>query len=205
MINVNYGTNAAPIRSAIVDENTSIREFCASHDVDCTRLTISIDGETIRGESLDMSFKDFGIKAGARERCYLLGVIKADNAAKVSIVGSVAMISTEIGIEALEDIEKYEPDALILRNDDNIEVFRVMTGMPASVGKYGICFDKDKNADGNASIVVCLPVGETPTDFMFDKYGAIVCNLSKIEEGYEAALAKIAEKKAAFASIVTTI
>lgn len=206
MINVNYGVSSSTIRSAIVDENTTIRDFLNDHDMDYGRLVVSLDAETIRGEALDSTFKDFGIGVGSRDKCYLLCVIKADNAASITVAGSVAMIATKVPFETLEKIEKYKPEALSLKDETGEEVFKVTTGFGEPyIGKYGIKFTGDKNAAGNAAIVLQMKCDGDPVDTLFDEFGATVSKLGQVEYKFDSVLAEIDASKRQFASIVTRI
>lgn len=67
--NLNRGTDA-------VSNAMTIRQFLDSHNMDLTRGSINLDGTTLAAGDWDKSFADFGINS----KCYLLQVVKADNA-----------------------------------------------------------------------------------------------------------------------------
>ena len=75
MIKVTIGNNLKR-ESVFVDENTTIRETLENNEIDYTTGMINLDGQTLMAGDMDKSFKDFGIK----EKCFLLKVVKADNA-----------------------------------------------------------------------------------------------------------------------------
>ena len=75
MIKVTMGNNVKRT-SEIVDESTTLREVLEDADIDYTVGIMNLDGSTLNPGDLDKTFADFGIA----EKCYLLNVVKADNA-----------------------------------------------------------------------------------------------------------------------------
>ena len=76
MIKVTMGNNVKRT-SEILDENTTLREALETAGIDYTTGIMNLDGSTIDDDDLDKTFKDFGVT----DKCYLLNVVKADNAA----------------------------------------------------------------------------------------------------------------------------
>ena len=76
MIKVVVGNNVKR-ETVIVDANTTLRTVLEDAGVDyASRGTIHLDGATLNHGDLDKTFASLGIT----ERCYLLQVVKADNA-----------------------------------------------------------------------------------------------------------------------------
>ena len=75
MIKVTIGNNVKR-SSEILDENTTLREALEMAGIDYTTGMMNLDGSTLNPGDLDKTFADFGIA----EKCYLLNVVKADNA-----------------------------------------------------------------------------------------------------------------------------
>ena len=75
MVKVTVGNNVKR-ESVIVDNSTTLRTVLEDAGVDYTRGTMSLDGSTLNPGDLDKTFEDFHIG----EKCYLLNVVKADNA-----------------------------------------------------------------------------------------------------------------------------
>ena len=75
MIKVTVGNNVKR-NSVIVDEATTLRSVLETNEIDYTRGTMHLDGSTLQPGDIDKSFSDMGI----REKCFLLNVVKADNA-----------------------------------------------------------------------------------------------------------------------------
>ena len=76
MIKVTIGNNVRR-KTEILDENTTLREALEEAEIDYTAGIMNSDGSSLNPGDLDKTFADFGIT----EKCYLLNVIKADNAA----------------------------------------------------------------------------------------------------------------------------
>ena len=75
MIKVTVGNNVKR-ESVIVDENTTLRTVLEDANVDYTRGVMHLDGSSLNPGDLDKTFASLGIT----EKCYLLNVVKADNA-----------------------------------------------------------------------------------------------------------------------------
>lgn len=75
MIKVTVGNNVKR-ESVIVDENTTLRAVLEDNGIDYTSGTMHLDGSSLKPGEIDKTFADLGIT----EKCYLLNVIKADNA-----------------------------------------------------------------------------------------------------------------------------
>lgn len=75
MIKVVVGNNVKR-ESVIVDNNTTLRAVLEDNGIDYTTGTMHLDGSSLKPGDLDKTFADFGID----EKCYLLNVVKADNA-----------------------------------------------------------------------------------------------------------------------------
>lgn len=75
MIKVTVGNNLKR-ETIIVDSQTTLRDCLEGAEIDYSRTTTMLDGMALAAGDLDKTFDDFGIK----DRAYLLGVVKQDNA-----------------------------------------------------------------------------------------------------------------------------
>ena len=75
MINVTYGSNLSRL-TTLVNPNTTIRTFCEENGIGYETASMTLDGASLRPGDMDKSFADLGVT----ERCFLLSVVKADNA-----------------------------------------------------------------------------------------------------------------------------
>jgi hypothetical protein len=76
MIKVTVGNNVKR-ESVIVNPNSTLRAVLEQANVDYTRGVMHLDGSSLNPGDLDKTFANFGIT----EKCFLLNVVKADNAA----------------------------------------------------------------------------------------------------------------------------
>lgn len=75
MIKVTLGTNLKR-ESQLVEENSTLRSALEAAGIDYSVGMITLDGATLRPGDLDKTFAEHGIT----EKCFLLSVVKADNA-----------------------------------------------------------------------------------------------------------------------------
>ena len=75
MIKVTIGNNLKR-ETVIVSGDTTLRSVLENANIDYTRGSMTLDGSTIEAGGLDKTFNDYGIA----EKCWLLNVVKADNA-----------------------------------------------------------------------------------------------------------------------------
>lgn len=75
MIKVVVGNNVKR-ESVIVDGSTTLRAVLENAGIDYTRGVMHLDGSSMNPGDLDKTFAQFGIT----EKCFLLNVVKADNA-----------------------------------------------------------------------------------------------------------------------------
>lgn len=75
MIKVVVGNNVQR-KSTIVDSSTTLRQVLDAAQIDYTRGAMHLDGAPLQPGDLDKTFAQFGIT----EQCYLLNVVKTDNA-----------------------------------------------------------------------------------------------------------------------------
>lgn len=75
MVKVTVGNNIKR-NAVIVDSTTTLRSVLKDNGIDYTRGTMHLDGCPLAPGDLDKTFVDLGIG----EECWLLNVIKADNA-----------------------------------------------------------------------------------------------------------------------------
>lgn len=75
MVKVVVGNNLER-KSDIVEPSMTLRQVLENNEIDYTRGTMHLDGSSLNPGDLDKTFSDFGIT----EKCFLLNVVKADNA-----------------------------------------------------------------------------------------------------------------------------
>ncbi len=75
MIKVVVGNNVNR-ETVIVPPTTTLRNVLEDNGIDYSRGVMHLDGSSLQPGDLDKTFEDFGIT----EKCFLLNVVKADNA-----------------------------------------------------------------------------------------------------------------------------
>lgn len=75
MIKVTIGNNVKR-KTVILDETTTLRQALEDAEIDYSLGTMNLDGSSLSPGDLDKTFADFGIG----DKCFLLNVVKADNA-----------------------------------------------------------------------------------------------------------------------------
>ena len=75
MLQVTVGNNVKR-EKMIVDADRTLRSVLEEANVDYTRGVMHLDGSSLNPGDLDRTFENFGIS----EKCFLLNVVKADNA-----------------------------------------------------------------------------------------------------------------------------
>lgn len=75
MVKVVVGNNVKR-ETVIVDSTTTLRTVLEDAGIDYTRGVMHLDGSSLNPGDLDKTFAQFGIT----EKCFLLNVVKADNA-----------------------------------------------------------------------------------------------------------------------------
>ena len=185
MIKVTIGNNIKR-NSVIIDENTTLRAALEQAGI------ASLDGVTLQAGDLDKTFASFGIA----EKCYLLNVVKADNAAEIKIVGGVAVVESGATLETVKKLQKYRPNSLCLfegTGKDKEAVFVVGAGSGhGTIGKYGVSFGAATTTDGKATVTLMIPEGTTdPKKWVMENVGVAILNLNKVEAQFTAASEEI--------------
>ena len=205
MIKVTIGNNINR-NSVIIEENTTLRTALENAGIDYTVGMTSLDGSTLAPGDLDKSFADFGIT----EKCYLLNVVKADNAATVKIVGGACVIESAATLESLKMLKKYRPNALKLHEEKGgkkEEIFAVgLTNGAGSLNEFGVSFGSTPNAEGKATVTLMIPEGVTdPKKWAEERIGVAILHLKKVEEGFADAIEDVRAEKEAVAAAITVM
>lgn len=202
MLKVCVGNNLSR-QSVIVDENTTLRKVLEDNGVDYTIGMTSLDGSTLGAGELDKTFADFGIT----EKCYLLNIVKSDNAACIKIAGSACVVESAHTLDDIKMLEKYRPKALSLYEDKE-EVFRVASASQGvgSINSYGAAFGQQVSTEGKATITMMIPDGvEDVKAWAEEKVGVSILNLNKVEAQFESALAEVTNELTAIRDTIVVM
>lgn len=80
MIKVTIGNNVKR-EAVLVDENSTLRAVLEDNGIDYTAGVMNLDGCSLKPGDLNSTFRDLGYDGTTgHDKCYLLNVVKADNA-----------------------------------------------------------------------------------------------------------------------------
>lgn len=122
--------------------------------------------------------------------------------AKIVIVGDAVVITSSMKLEDIKTIQKYRPDALILKDEEGEPVFRLgvcKDGECGDIGKYGAEFSSAAR-DGTGLATMTLSAAGAPedqdiTEFVADTIGAYIAQLNKLEASLTDVLAEITAER----------
>lgn len=125
---------------------------------------------------------------------------------KITVVGDVAVITSEFGFEELKRISKYRPEALCLKDEKGNKYFKVEVteGGSGCISKCGISFNaKAHTGDEVAVLTYPIPNGVTDVaEWASDEFGYALLRLKEVEGGLYEALAAITAEKADIAACI---
>lgn len=127
--------------------------------------------------------------------------------AKIVIAGDAVVVKSELKLEDIKTIEKYNAKALTLMGGDEgkepIFALGTTTGT-GSINSVGASFGK---ADADGKAVITMVMQNVPTekakDWVAGTLGAAITNLKALEDKLPAVLAAIAAEKAAVMESIT--
>jgi hypothetical protein len=103
----------------------------------------------------------------------------------IRIVGNAIVLTSNLKLDTIKKMEKYNNNALCLvevDKDEEREIFRIATGATCSISKYGITF-AEANKDGYATATVLFPNGITDKKtFVKDEMGQTIFMLKQLEK-----------------------
>lgn len=197
-IKVTVGNNVQRT-SVNVSDTRTLRSVLEEQQIDYTRGSMTLDGATLQPGDLDKTFKDFGIA----EKCWLLSVVKADNAATISVNGESVVITSDIKLDDIKLVEKYRPSECKLKGgeDGKEEIFFIGTYPDpcGAINQFGAEFGSTTHdGTGRATITFPLPSGVGDVKERVAEYvGSAILDLNKIEAKLPAVIEEIINEKAA--------
>ncbi len=196
-VKVTVGNNVKRVSDTVSDTAT-LREVLENNGIDYTRGAMTLDGATLQPGDLDKTFADFGIT----EKCWLLAVTKADNAAAITIAGESVVVTSALTLEEIKLVEKYRPNALKLKGGEDgketvffVGTYRNKNGM---INKNGAEFGSASH-DGSGRATITFPLPQVDGDVkeaVADIIGTAILDLNKVEAAIPAVIEEIKAEKA---------
>lgn len=112
--------------------------------------------------------------------------------AKINVTGRTATIVSAYALEDLIKLEKYRPEALVLKDEDGNVTFKVGTSCCGSISDYGVGFADETFGNGKACLTV--PGGDaytTAEEFVLKEIGIAINKLNKVESQIAGALDEV--------------
>jgi len=211
MINVTIG-NTTSRKNVIIDENITLRAALEQNGVDYAVGQTSLDGATLNPGELNKTFVEMGIDGTpGKDKCYLMVVVKADNAAAIKIAGGAVVVESAAKLADVKKLAKYRPNALKLtegQGNEKHDVFAVTAAASGSgsINQYGVSFGTQTTEAGNATVTLVLPDNVTdPKKWAMDVIGAAILKLQKVEDQFAAASNEIDAEIAAIEDTMTVM
>lgn len=126
--------------------------------------------------------------------------------AKIKVTGAAAVVKSDVKLEDYRKVEKYRPEKLVLRDEDDEPVFSVKTGHGmGSIGKYGAVFGDITDGEEKFATITLVEnegFGEDAKAAVTEKVGVAILNLNKIEEAVPAVVQEIDAELATIAASI---
>lgn len=107
--------------------------------------------------------------------------------AKLKISGNAIILTSDLKLETIKKMEKYNASALALfeenKDGEKCEIFKIGSGAVSNVNKYGITF-AETNKDGLAVATILLPEtvpNNAKKQFVKDVFGNTIFLLQDLE------------------------
>jgi len=182
-----------------VSEDATLREVLDQNRINYSVGVTQLDGYTLKPGELDKTFAEHGIT----ETCYLSVVVKSDNAAKVTVVGEAAVITSALKLEDIKTAKKFRPEALqLLEDKKQVYAIDVTERSSGAINGYGATFSNVTDAEGHATITLTADRTGDIKEMIQDKIGLALLKLKKVEDNFAEALAGINADKAAIAELI---
>lgn len=127
---------------------------------------------------------------------------------KLGIMSGAFHLTSEITVEDILLLKKYNPDALCIKGDDgNIKFAIGYTEGRSCVAGFGVTFGAKSLSDGKASVTGLLPTNldttEKAKDYVAETFGGVVAYLEELECTVPRAARDVRDKKQSLINSIT--
>ena len=115
---------------------------------------------------------------------------------KTKVVGQAVIIMTALTVAAINLLQRYQPEALIKKDENGVPVFAIAQGKLGGVSSYGITFN-DTAEDGSARITLMIPdsvPAAARKQWVLDNYGLALNELADFEHEVQALFNSLSAK-----------
>ena len=128
--------------------------------------------------------------------------------AKITIVGDAVVITSAAKLEDLELVQKYRPEALVLKDEEGNEVFAVGVG-GSSINNWGVEFNSATHDERKLATITGVIKGYDGEgdvrELVADEFGVVFANLNKIEETLPTVIREIKDQRTALIAGITVL
>lgn len=130
--------------------------------------------------------------------------------AKILIAGNQAVIKSSIKTSDIKLLQKRNPDALALKDEEKNVIFAVGVGDKGGISQYGIVFNGTA-PDGTGCAVISeqIPANVTTEEgvkeWVLDKIGLSIVKLNQVEDQLVEGLAKVEAENASVQENITFV
>lgn len=125
--------------------------------------------------------------------------------ANIKVLGNAAVITSTLKYEDIKKVQKYRPDALVLReNDEPVFKVGISEHQLGDCSKYGISFGGSNEA-GYATVTTTFGECEDVKAWLADKYGAALAYLNSMEASLPAVIGAVDAERAAILDSITVM
>ena len=187
-------------KSDMFAEHQTLREVFDTFGVDYSVATNSVDGVRLGVGDMDKSLKEYGVGA----ECRISSIVKTDNAAHIDLTGAAAVLVSDVALEDWKRVEKFEPDAMKIFDEEGDVVFKVATCCcTGSINKNGVCFGSYTNEGGKATVTILLDDKiEDRKEAVKEIAGSALLDLNEIEKSIPEILESIGNKEAEIDALI---
>lgn len=127
--------------------------------------------------------------------------------AKIIIAGNSCTVESAFTTAQLKKLQKYNPDALVLKDADKKPIFMVDVGKCGGVSAAGIVFDGTTHDGKSLACLTKLMPGDVcdANAWVMDNIGMSILSLNKLEEKIGSALESVDADVAAVQSAISVI
>lgn len=130
--------------------------------------------------------------------------------AKIVIAGDAVVLTSELKLEDIKTIEKYRPEALILKGgeDGKEPLFGLgTTDGPGEISQYGAEFSNETRDETKRAMMTLFINSESDNikEVVADKLGSCIAMLNKLESTLPTVLNEIQNEKAQIMNSITLV
>lgn len=128
--------------------------------------------------------------------------------AKINVTGEVMILTSTLKLADIQQLERQNPDALVKKDENGDEIFRVATGNIGKINNIAAVFSGETRDERKlATITVAIPDGVEGDirEVIADSIGNAINNIAEIERRAEEILPEMRRKRASLIASIEVI